>query len=462
MHEPIQSQRELFDEVTRNFHLLAGVKEKHWDELRSIDAILEANSPITALVAADLNRGVKSPVGARAKLTAEQTVRLAVLKQWKGWSYRELEERVDQTPVLRSFTRLYGQAVPNFTTIERAVKRIEPETWKAINDVLVEYAVEKKVETGRTLRTDTTVIESDIAPPVDARLLADTVRVLTRLMERARAECPQASFRFANRTRRAKRRAYQVVMAKGKGATERRARWYRDLLKVVAEVLVMARACVEALRPLAERGNLEAKALLVEIELYLGRGERARSQCERRVMGGEKVPASEKIVSIFEEHTDIICRGKTQSPTEFGHKALFATGQSSLITHWAVVRGNPGDDTLVAAMLDDHKERFGAAPEALTGDRRFHHAEAVARQAGVEKIALPKPGVRNLLRRALEKTRWFRRLLRFRAGIEGVLSTLLRAFGLTRCLWKSWPSFQSYVGVGVVAYNLRCLAHALG
>lgn len=461
MHEEIQSQRDLFDEYVRDFHQMSCVKEKHLEDLLAIDRILEANPRITALVAADLNRGVKSPAGANAKLTAEQTVRLAIVKQSKKWSYRMLEERVDQTPFLRQFTRFYGGVVPDFTTMDRAIKTIGPETWKAINDVLVEYAVEKKVETGATLRTDTTVIETDIAPPVDARLLNDTVRVLTRLMERAREACPQASFRFANRTRRAKRRAYQIVMAKGKNAATRRGAWYRDLLAVTAEVLAMARGCADALRPLADAGNLEAKGLLDEIELYLGRGEQARSQCERRVVGGEKVPATEKIVSVFEDHTDIICRGKTQSPTEFGHKALFTTGRSGLITHYAVVRGNPGDDTLVASMLEHHKERFGKAPRALTGDRRFYYAETVAREAGIEKIALPKPGVRNLLRRALEKSRWFRRLLRFRAGIEGVLSTLLRAFALKRCLWKGWPSFQSYVGLGVVAYNLRCLAHAL-
>jgi IS5 family transposase len=125
------------------------------------------------------------------------------------------------------------------------------------------------------------------------------------------------------------------------------------------------------------------------------------------------------------------------------------------------VRGNPGDDQLVEPMLDDHVRQFGHAPEELTGDRRFHHAEAVAREQGVERIALPKPGARNLLRRALEKSRWFKKLLRFRAGIEGIISTLMRAFGLKRCLWEGWPSFGSYVGLGVVTYNLRDLAWAL-
>ena len=165
MHAQMQSRRELFDVYVRDFHQMSGVKEKHLEELRAIDRILEAKARITALVAADLNRGLKSPAGARAKLTAEQTLRLAVLKQLKGWTYRELEERVDQTPALRLFARFYGGSVPDFSTIERAIKRIGPETWQAINDALVEYAVEKKVESGATPRTDTTVIETDIAPP---------------------------------------------------------------------------------------------------------------------------------------------------------------------------------------------------------------------------------------------------------------------------------------------------------
>lgn len=461
MHERNQPQRELFDDYVRDFNTIGCVKKKWLKDLQAMDRILDDNPKITVLVAADLNRHVKSPVGAKAKLTGEQVLRLAVLKQLKGYSYRALEEHVNNTPFYRQFTRFYGGAIPDFSVMERAIKQIRAETWEAINQVLVGYAVAKKVEDGRRLRTDTTVIETDIAPPVDARLLSAGVRVLTRLMKYVRARRPDLAFPFASRTRRAKKRCYAIVMAKGRNVEQRRQRWYRDLLQVVEEVLAMARGCVEALRPLAAVGDIEAQAMLAEIEQYLGRCDKARQQCVRRVLQGEKVPAAEKIVSLFEEHTDIICRGKKQSPTEFGHKVLLTTGRSGLITHFAVVRGNPGDDQLVAPMLDDHVRQFGRAPEELTGDRRFHHAEAIARERLIERIALPKPGARNLLRRALEKSRWFKRLLRFRAGIEGIISTLMRAFGLKRCLWEGWPSFGSYVGLGVVTYNLRHLAWAL-
>lgn len=461
MHAAYDPQPSLFDARLEEFHTLAGVNEKLLAELTKIDQIVEENPQIVRLVQKDLNGEVTSPVGKTPDVTAEQALRLAVLKQLKGYSYRELQERVDQTPFLRKFTRFYSKPVPVWTTLQRAIKPIRPQTWEAINDVLVGYAVAKKVENGRQLRTDTTVIETNIAPPVDARLLADSVRVLTRLMGQAREAWPDLSFRFANRRRRAKKRCYQIVMAKGRNVEPRRKAWYRDLLKVVEEVLAMARGCAEALRGLATSGSIEASELLEEIETYTGRCEQARSQCVRRVLLGEKVPASEKIVSIFEEHTDIVCRGKKQSPTEFGHKVQFTTGRSALITHYAVVRGNPGDDQLLEPMLDAHIQKYGKPPEAVTADRRFHHAEAIARAKGVERIALPKPGMRNTLRRALENSRWFKRLMRFRAGIEGVISTLMRTLGFSRCLWRGWESFQSYIGLGVVTYNLRHLAHAL-
>ena len=126
-----------------------------------------------------------------------------------------------------------------------------------------------------------------------------------------------------------------------------------------------------------------------------------------------------------------------------------------------ILDDNPKITVLVAADLNRHVKSSVGAKAKLTGDRRFHHAEAIARERRIERIALPKPGVRNLLRRALEKSRWFKRLLRFRAGIEGIISTLMRAFGPNRCLWEGWPSFGSYVGLGVVTYNLRHLAWAL-
>jgi IS5 family transposase len=256
-------------------------------------------------------------------------------------------------------------------------------------------------------------------------------------------------------------------MAKGKNAEKNRARDYRKLLKAARDVLDMAVSCRAALDcdGLGFHEDLASSFLRNELGEYTALAAQAIEQCARRVIEGEKVPASEKIVSIFEDHTDIIRRGKTMSPTEFGHKVLAATGTSGIVTQYKVCKGNPGDNELFGGILEKHVDQFGTAPREFAGDRRFYSAANEKLAAGdpfnVERVSIPKPGHKNAARRAFEKERWFKKLQRFRAGIEGNLSTLLRSFSLTRCLWRSWESFKSWVGLSVFAYNLRKIAALL-
>jgi IS5 family transposase len=275
-----------------------------------------------------------------------------------------------------------------------------------------------------------------------------------------REAAPDLAFPFHDRGRASKKKSYQIAMGKGKNAAARREVLYKELLALQAEVCDYAGQALRA----ANAGSPatcapEVMSLTHEITHYLALADRVWDQAHRRVVLGEMVPAAEKIVSIFEEHTDIICRGKTDSPTEFGHKFDIATGRSGLIVRYEVLEGNPCDGEILERALRDHIELFGRAPKRLTADRRYHSArnEKIARELGVEQVALPKPGRLGEIRRELQKEPWFRRLMRFRAGIEGNLSTLPRSFGLSRCLWKGRRSFQAYIGLGVLTYNLRLL-----
>jgi IS5 family transposase len=235
------------------------------------------------------------------------------------------------------------------------------------------------------------------------------------------------------------------------------------LLRYSEEVLSMARSCREALDgDLDFYENDAALYISGEMDNYIPLVENAIDQCKRRVIQGEKVPASDKIVSIFEPHTDIICRGKTMSPAEFGHKVLVTSGASCLVTQYKVVKGNPGDNELFQNILEKHIDQFGESMDAFAADRRFYSFEnerlATESPFNVKRVSIPKPGRRNAKRRAFEENSWFKKLQRFRAGIEGGLSTLIRSFGLGRCLWRGWESFKSWVGLSVFAYNLRKIA----
>jgi len=325
---------------------------------------------------------------------------------------------------------------------------------------LLLYAWERKLEKGKSLRVDTTVVETNIAYPLDSRLLWDSIRVLTRLMERSCQGLSELHFAFAKRTRRAKKLCYRIVMAKGPKANHTRQRLYKDLLKVAQEVFRIGKRCLEEMRKHPEPASL---SLCEKLDHYLTLAATAIHQCERRVLKGEKVPASEKILSLFEAHTDIIKRGKSQSPTEFGHKVLITTAQSGLITQYQVFRGNPDDAHMIPDILALHEKHYGHAPDKLCGDRRFFSVdnERLAYHKGVKKVSLCKPGYRSKDRKEIEKKRWFKTLQRFRAGIEGIISALMRSYGLKRCFWKGWEAFQSYVGLSVVTFNLQKIAQLI-
>jgi IS5 family transposase len=420
-----------------------------------MDTIIDERDQIVALVHKQMTGGV-SNTGSYG-MSAEQIFRLAVLRQLKQYSWREFAERLNDGIALRWFTRFYSAKIPHFTTLQKAVRAIAPDTWSAINDMLVDLAEERKLEKGRKLRADTTVVQTNIAYPTDAQLLWDSVRVLTRIMERIREQLPMFDFGFANRTRCSKKLCYQITLLKGPSAKKKRRKLYRRLIKVVNEVFDMACACHHQA---PDCNDLHVMALLEQLDHFLTLAAVAIDQCERRILKGETVPSSEKIVSLFEEHTDIIRRGKSSSPTEFGHKVNFVTGKSGLITQYQVLRGNPGDNELFADMLKKHTKQYGRVPDELSADRRYFSAdnESSAYQAGVKRVSICKPGYRSKERRQLEKERWFKRLQRFRAGIEGIISALMRGLGLKRCLWKGWQAFKRYVGLSVVTFNLRKIA----
>ena len=454
MRKRILAQRTVFDHA---IDLLVQMF-KPSKKLKKMSAILDANPHIVAAVHADLTED--STDSGSHGMSAERVLRCAVLKQYKQYSYRELWERLKDGVSLRWFTRFYSAPIPHYTTLQKAIKSIRAETWTRINEALLLYAQQRKLEKGKSLRVDTTVVQTNIAYPLDSRLLWDSIRVLTRLMERSRQRLPEINFAFAKRTRRAKKLCYRIVMAKGPKAKHNRQKFYKDLIKIANEVFLMAERCLKEMRKHPQGKTL---SLYEQLDNHLNMSAVAIDQCERRLLKEEKVPASEKILSIFEEHTDIIKRGKSQSPTEFGHKVLISTAKSGLITQYEVFRGNPDDANMIPDILAIHQKQYGHAPDKLCGDRRFFSLdnEQLAYQEGVKKVSICKPGYRSKDRKQIEKQRWFKTLQRFRAGIEGIISALMRSYGLKRCLWKGWQAFQSYVGLSVVTFNLQKIAQLI-
>ena len=432
--------------------------------LEQVSGFIDEHPELIDAVGRDLARGVKQPHTGRKGLTPSQVLRSLVLMRVKNWDYRELRERINDGYTLRNFTGFYSRRVPRHNAFNQAFNRLQPATLSAINEAVVQGAVDDSLEDGKKLRIDTTVTEADIHWPTDATLLWDTVRVLTRLIGRLREIAPDGVPGFPNRNRAARRRMQKLQRM---SATERRTqqvRTYRQLLTITEEVLANAGRTVEAASDLtaaAPVGVVTIGALRTEIAHYCRLGHRVVDQTRRRILDDEQVPASEKIYSIFEPHTDLIKRGKVRTPVEFGHKVFLAESAHGLITQYRVLDGNPKDEDHVEASLQNHAGQFGSAPEVFAADRGFDNSgnQQTCVDAGVSCVGIPQRGGQKTVERAtFEKSADFKKAQRFRAGIEGRISVLMRGRGMKRCRAEGRQRFELFIGGAVLANNLLKIA----
>ncbi len=435
--------------------------------MQALADFLDAHEELVTLVHADLVRGLARPRTGRDGLSAPQVLRAFVLQRVKAWDLRELRERIADGYTLRRFTTFDAQPVPKHDAFNRAFHRLTPDTVHALNDAVVQAAVTLGLEDGAKLRVDTAVVETDIHFPTDNTLLWDAVRVLTRLVKRLGEHVPSALSGVADRTRRARRRMQEISRLTPTQRPRRQKRKYRDLLGVTAEVVATARAAVATARATPPSDPLVA-ALVAgvcgEIEHFGGLADGVIAQTRRRVLEDEQVPVHEKIFSIFEPHTDLLKRGKANRPVEFGHKVFLAESGRGLITDYRVLDGNPVDEVHVPPSLTQHEAAFGRVPALYAGDRGFYtpaNVEALT-AAGVSIECVPqRGGQKTEARTAYEKSRAFKQGQRFRAGIEGRISVLLRGRGMRRCLLEGRERFEVFVGAAVLANNLLRIADLL-
>jgi IS5 family transposase len=487
--------------------------------LCQLDPLLD-DEPLFARVKADLaHRSPQTQTRGRPSTPVAVILRMLVVKRLYRFSYEETEQFVADSLVLRQFCRLYWERAPDDTTLIRWAHQIEPATLEQLNDRVVALARSLKVTRGRKLRVDSTVVPTNIHHPTDGSLLADGVRVLSRLLRRAKAllgdrpDLGKEAFRNRSRSvrelvRRLHRQARRVREAEkappplkkagkqpassqdamppgkrraatpaatppapgnpearsgagsSKAATAARTamkQTYERLITLAEKSRAQAKKVGEALQ---DQGGKKAKRLVAVLTTFVPRVGQVIDQARRRVLGGEKVPAAEKSVSLFEPQTQIVKRGKPGHDVEFGRKVWLGEVEGGIVSGYRVLAEVGPDAHYLGESLTKHKEQFGRAPELLTGDRGVASPEneALAKAAGVKRVVLPASGKVPPERRAREKEGWFRRGYRFRAGIEGRTSVLKRRFGLNCCLEHGEAGMGRCVGWGILVSNLRQIA----
>jgi IS5 family transposase len=434
--------------------------------LQAISNFVDEHAELVEKVRRDLAKGLKKPHTGRNGLTAQQTLRSLTLMRVKNWDYRELRERIADGYTLRRFTDFHSQSVPQHDAFNRAFNRLTPATLQAVNDAVVRAAVTLGLEDGKKLRADSTVVETDIHHPTDNTLLWDSVRVVTRLVERLRKLLPPGIGGFTNRTRSARRRMQEIQRMTSKQRGHRQVDKYRQLIGIAEQVVADARGVLQKTKNVRVGWlrEITIQSLRREIEHYCGLADRVIDQSRRRVLEGQPVANAQKVFSIFEPHTDLIKRGKILKDIEFGHKVFLAESARGLITQYRVLDGNPSDQDQVKAALDRHQKTFRRSPELCSLDRGFFSEKnlVLCQRAGVKMVCVPQCGGKKTPEReAYENSPVFKKGQRFRAGIEGRISVLFRGRGMKRCLAEGRQRFELLVGAAVLANNLMVIAQLL-
>jgi len=432
--------------------------------LARLDALLDDDA-LYQCVRADLSQRYPQTIRrGRHSTPVEVVLRLLVVKRLYGWSYAETERFVADSLVLRQFCRVYLQPVPDDTTLIRWANLIGPETVAALNDRAVALAREQRVTRGRQLRIDGTVVETNIRYPTDSKTLGDGVRVLSRLLRRAkrvlgeRAALGADAFRTRTRSvRRLTQRLHRVARRKGEQAAEELKQAYAKLIGIAQQSRRQAQRVAAVLR---DEATGQGQRLVERIDQLVPLVDQAIAQATRRVLRGEAVPAGEKLLSLFEPHTQASRRHKPGKLTEFGRKVLLDEVEGGIVSHYAVLGDVGLEHPHFVASLDAHQERFGHPPDLVAGDRGLYSPENEdrARERGVRRVVLPAVGRASQARQRHERQRWFRRGFRFRAGAEGRIHVLKRDYGLARCRDHGEDGFGRWVGWGILTHNLAQIA----
>jgi IS5 family transposase len=449
-----QRERSLFEVLLPDGHKL-------WpDWLRKIDTLLEDEAVIETVAQGLEARWPQSRRRGRPGTPAEVVLRMLILKHLFDWSYDDLEREVRANLVYRAFTRIDADEVPDAKTILKIAQALGPEVIEQLHRQVIEVAKRAGVTHGRRFRIDTTVVETNVHYPTDSSLLQDGVRVLTRTMQRASAALGDSRGRVRNRLRSVGRRVLVIGrQARSPETRDALVRSYRHLMAttraVVRDATTMVRRISQRLRTaprLIATTLIQTRQQLQQMQPLVTR---ILDQTRARLLGGDThVP--DKILSIFEPHTEAIRKGKIAKPTEFGKLVTIQESEHQIITAYEVHPTRPADMTLWTPALDRHVAIFGRAPDIAAGDRGFASAknEEAAVTRGVRRIILPRPGRKTPARRAHERQRWFRRGQRWRVGCEGRISVIKRRHGLRRCRYHGADGTARWVGLGVIANNL--------
>jgi len=439
----------LFEPLTLKF------EDGNWasdPELALIDTILELNPKLIKKFEDEITQGLSNSVfGRQDTPSVEQIVRAAIYKEIKNLTYRELEYAQEDSRICEHFVKINPMEPYSFQTWQKYISRISETKLEQFMVELNLVAINEGLEDLEKFRQDPTVIETNIHYPTNNSLVWDCIKESERLLKHLKKEVKNLSYEEFRA--KAKKIYFQINVSKKE---EERVELFKKQLKILAECIIQVTDIVKKKDEyvLTKKGmkhirKLEALITVMWIVYVM---------TEEKEILKKSVPVEEKIFSIYEQHTDIIVKGKRE--VEFGHKVNLGTGKSNLILTCEILKGNPKDSEIYERTIQKYIKDYGRAPISSVADGGFASVSNLeySKKAGIINIVFNK--IRGSMQNIV-KNKWTEKKLKcWRSGIEAVISNLKRGFEIDRCTWKGLAHYGQKVFWSIIGYNIRVMTNA--
>lgn len=430
------------------------IVEAYRQKYQRISELLDQNPKLLNLVHRDWVKLLSSSPKGRSGFSSEQLLRALLVMFIEQKDYRGTIILIATCDLLKHFVRLGPKQIMDFTFLNKAYNALGPKTLEQMHAVLNDFTVSQQLISGDKQRMDTTAYETNIHYPTDSSLLWDSFRTLSNLLRTILKDLPQLDLHHRFHDKKIKKLATYIARnASSKRKSTRRSvkRQYKQLIQRVHWIHGIGKTVYNTV----SKTDYNVAAL----GRYLPLVDKIVNQADKRILKGEKVPPDEKLYSLFESHTELLVRGKAGKPIEFGHKILIAQTAEKYIHHYQVMEKQIADKDLLASAVEAHKNLFNSYPQILSTDKGFYESmqQITELEGKIPMVSIAKKGRRTQVERDRETTEAFIDGQRFRAGSEGSISVLKRAFKLGRCLFKGYKNYAASVGFAVLCHNLVLL-----
>lgn len=353
-------------------------------------------------------------------------------------------------------------------TLKDNISLFTPDILDKINQIVVNFGHKiagKKDEEKLHGSCDSYVVETNVHFPTDINLLFDAIRVMVRLVMKIAYGLDLPGWRQGKLHIRKFKTLYRKAQRMKRSSSKDEAKKIeRDRLIIEAhlEIINLAQFLINKVSVTLcslEQTDIITFFQVEEVKRFVAHAARQTDQIRRRVVNGESIPHHEKVFSIFEEHTEWICKGKAGVPVELGVRVCIIKDQFNFILHHRVMQ-NETDDKIAVSIVQETKKRF---PDfnSCSFDKGFHSENNQEELSELlDKCFLPRKGRLSAAIREIEDSEEFKRARRKHSAVESSINAL-ENHGLDRCPDHGIHGFKRYVALAIVARNIQIVGDLL-